>query len=505
MDHQILLAIFLLAFIIIRIWIKKSKSNIKQEPNLPPGPWKLPLIGNMHLFIGTLPHRCLRDLAKKHGPVMHLQLGELSSVIISSPEAAQEVLKTHDLNFASRPYLPAASILFYDFTDIGFAPYGDYWRQLRKICTLELLSAKRVQSFRAIREEEVSNFIASISPKAGSPINLRKLLRALTSNVTARAAFGAKCKDQEAFSQVVQEAVQIVGGFSLADAFPSIKLLQLLSRRSFQLEKLHEKSDKILENIIQEHKTNRMTTSEIGYIDEVNDLVHVLLNLQDHGDLDIPLTGSNIKAVIQDMFSAGGETTSMTIEWAMSEMVKNPKVLEKAQAEVRQVFDKKGGVCEEGLSELKYLKLVMKETLRLHPALPLLLPRESKERCKINGYEIPAKSRVIINGWAIGRDPKYWIEAERFYPERFLESSIDFRGVNFEFIPFGAGRRICPGIAFGMANVELPIAQLLYHFDWKPTDGRKPEDLDMTEVFGATVARKHDLCLIPIPYHSYAN
>ncbi|WRX20237.1 Cytochrome P450 - like 10 [Theobroma cacao] len=193
MDHQILLAIFLLAFTIIRIWIKKSKSNIKQEPNLPPGPWKLPLIGNMHLFIGTLPHRCLRDLAKKHGPVMHLQL------------------------------------------DIGFAPYGDYWRQLRKICTLELLTAKRVQSFRAIREEEVSNFIASISPKAGSPINLRKLLRALTSNITARAAFGAKCKDQEALSQVVQEAVEIVGGFSLADAFPSIKLLQLLSGRSFQL------------------------------------------------------------------------------------------------------------------------------------------------------------------------------------------------------------------------------------------------------------------------------
>ncbi|KAK8527028.1 hypothetical protein V6N12_054256 [Hibiscus sabdariffa] len=498
MNPQILVAVLL---VFIWIWIKKSKSKTP-EGKLPPGPWRLPLIGHMHLFIGSLPHRCLRDLANKHGPVLHLKLGELSNFIVSSPEAAREVMKIHDLNFASRPYLPAARILFYDFTDIGFAPYGDYWRQLRKICTLELLSVKRVQSFRAFREEEVSNFVASIRSKAGSPVSLRNLLRPLTSNITARAAFGAKCEDREAFSQVVQEAVEIFGGFSIVDAFPSSKLLQLVSGRSFQLEKLHRKSDEILEKIIQEHRADRLKTSKSGDNDEQNDLVHVLLNLQEHGNLEIPLTDSNIKAVIQDMFSAGGETTSMTIEWAMSEMLKNPRVMEKAQAEVRRVFDRKGEVNEGGLCELKYLKLVMKETLRLHPALPLLLPRESKESCEINGYEIPAKSRVIINGWAIGRDPRYWAEAETFNPERFLDSSIEFKGVHFEYIPFGAGRRICPGIAFGMANVELPIAQLLYHFDWKLAGGEKPEDLDMDEVFGATVARKHDLCLVPIPYHS---
>ncbi|KAE8680312.1 Detected protein of unknown function [Hibiscus syriacus] len=166
MDPQILLAIILFALTVVWIWMNKSSSKT-QQGKLPPGPWKLPLIGNMHHFISSLPHRCLRDLANRHGPVM--------------------------------PYLPAARILFYDFTDIGFASYGDYWRQLRKICALEQLRAKR----------------------AGSPVNLRKLLRALTSNITARAAFGAKCKDREAFSQVVQEAVEIVGGFSLTDAFLS--------------------------------------------------------------------------------------------------------------------------------------------------------------------------------------------------------------------------------------------------------------------------------------------
>jgi cytochrome P450 len=198
------------------------------------------------------------------------------------------------------------------------------------------------------------------------------------------------------------------------------------------------------------------------------------------------------------MFTAGGETSSWTVVWAMSEMVKNPKVMEEAQSEVRRVFDKKGFVDETEFHQLVYLKSVIKETLRLHPSLPLLLPRESRERCKINGYEIPAKTRILVNAWAIGRDPRYWIEAESFKPERFANSLIDFNGTNFEYIPFGAGRRMCPGLAFGIPNVELPLAQLLYHFDWKLPNGMKNEELDMAESFGISVGRKHDLCLIPI-------
>jgi cytochrome P450 len=182
----------------------------------------------------------------------------------------------------------------------------------------------------------------------------------------------------------------------------------------------------------------------------------------------------------------------------MSEMVKNPKVMEKAQSEVRRVFDKKGFVDETEFHQLIYLKSVIKETMRLHPSLPLLLPRESRERCKINGYEIPAKTRILVNAWAIGRNPRYWIEADSFKPERFVNSLIDFKGTNFEFIPFGAGRRMCPGMTFALPNVELPLAQLLYHFDWKLPNGMKNEELDMAESFGITVGRKHDLCLIPI-------
>ena len=199
------------------------------------------------------------------------------------------------------------------------------------------------------------------------------------------------------------------------------------------------------------------------------------------------------------MFGAGSETSSTTLDWAMAEMIKNPGVMKKAQDEVREVFSRKGSVDETGISEMKYLKSVVKETLRLHPPFPLIL-RESREQCEINGFEIPVKTRIMINVWAMGRDPRYWIDSESFIPERFLDSSIDFRGNNFEYISFGAGRRICPGIAFALINVELPLAFLLYHFDWKLPTGMKHEDWDMTESYGSTLKRKDALKLIPVAY-----
>lgn len=182
----------------------------------------------------------------------------------------------------------------------------------------------------------------------------------------------------------------------------------------------------------------------------------------------------------------------------MAEMLKNPRILKKAQDEVRSVFDGKNQVQECSFHELHYLKLVIKETLRLHPPGPLLLPRESRERREINGYEIPAKSWVLINAWAIGRDPKHWVEAESFKPERFLEKAVDFKATTMEYIPFGAGRRICPAIAFGIANIEIQLAMLLYHFDWVLPHGMKPEELDMKEASGLSGRMKLDLKVIPI-------
>ncbi|KAI5334247.1 hypothetical protein L3X38_024380 [Prunus dulcis] len=465
--------------------VKRGKTK-DSAINLPPGPWKLPFIGNIHQLVGSQPHHALRNLANRYGPLMHLRLGEVSTIVVSSAEYAKEVMKTHDVMFASRPPLLASTIMSYGSTNIGFAPYGDYWRQLRKICTLELLSPKRVQGFRPIREEEAMNLMEWIALREGSPINLTEEIYSSTYTVTSRAAFGI-----------------YKGGsrLDLADVFPSVKLLNLIGGIRPKLERLHKETDRIMENIIKEHKKDR-ATSESGEGKAEEDLVDVLLKFHERGNgFEFSLTTDNIKAVILDIFGAGSETSATAVDWAMSEMIKNPRIMKIAQDEVREVFNTKGRVDETCIREMKYLNSVIKETLRLHPPAPLLLPRECRESCEINGYEIPVRTKVIVNGWAIGRDPNYWTEPEIFYPERFLDSSIDYKGTNFEYIPFGAGRRICPGISYGLANVELPLAFLLYHFDWKLPNGKNHEDLDMTEAFGITVRRKEDLHLIPIPYH----
>ncbi|KAF6153779.1 hypothetical protein GIB67_001012 [Kingdonia uniflora] len=490
-----------LTFILIFFIIMVKKGGKKAQ--LPPGPWKLPIVGNMHQLISGLPHHSLRNLAKIHGPLMHINLGEVSTIVISSPKMAEEVMKTHDFKFLDRPPPLSAVIMTYNCTDVAFAPYGAYWRQLRKFCILELLSAKRVQSFRLLREEEVSNLIGNISlsiSRAGAgfmPVNLSEKVFSLTNDITSRAAFGEKCKDKHVFLSTMKQVFTFTSGFHLADLFPSIKFLNAISGTKAKIEKLQREIDRILNTIIKEHKENK-TGANIGESEE--NLVDVLLKLQEASDLDFPITTDNIKAVILDIFTAGTETSSTAVEWAMSELMRNPREMEKVQTEVRQVFNGKLKVDEAHIHELSYLKVVIKETLRLHPPLPLLLPRECREKCEINGYKIPTKTKVIVNAWAVGRDSECWKDAEMFKPERFITGNVDYNGTNFEFIPFGAGRRICPGISFGIANVELLLAQLLYHFNWSLPNGAKPEELDMTEAFGTTVRRKTDLYLVPTLY-----
>ncbi|KAK9025968.1 hypothetical protein V6N11_038821 [Hibiscus sabdariffa] len=493
-----LFASFLFLSVAVKILkkVKASESNIQQ---LPPGPWRLPLIGNLHQLVGSLPHCILRDLADQHGPLMHLQLGETSNIVVSSPEIAKEVLITHGTVFAERPYVTAINTITYGYRDIAMAPYGNYWRQVRKICTVELLTAKRVKSFESIRQEEVSNLVQYVSSKEGSPINLSKKIFRSTYGITSRSAFGSsKYNDMDSYSSIVEEIVKLASGFSIADMYPSSRVLRLMSGMSKKLETLFEKSDKILQGIIDEHR-GRLEGGRTGDEGEDvrEDLITVLLKIQQLGELELPLSDNDIKAIIWDVFSGGSETSSTIVDWAMSEMMKNPRVLKKAQNEVRDVCNGKGEVDEASIQELKYLALVIKETLRLHPSFPLLVPRESREDCEINGYRIPAKTKVIVNAWAIARDPKHWTEPEKFYPERFLNSSSDYKGSNMEFIPFGAGRRICPGILFALPNMELPLAKLLYHFDWKLPNAMGHENLDMTEAFGITVRRKDDLILIP--------
>ena len=290
-------------FILVIYW-KRSKAK-GQSHKLPPGPWKLPLIGNLHQLFFSLPHRSLRDLAKKYGPIMQLQLGEVLAIIISSPKVVEEVLKTHDTALANRPSVLAIEAMSYGNSGIVFAPYGDYWRQMRKICVSKLLSAKRVQSFRRIREEEVNSLVESISLSEGVPINLSEKIFSSTYCIASRASIGKKCKYEKEFISLIQETFNLSGGFDLPDLFPSLKFLGFLTGMKSALEKIQQNLDKILDDIVNEHKMKRIATStnkhEPGPGDEDgnDDLVDVLLKLQEMGELEFSVTSNHIKAVTQ--------------------------------------------------------------------------------------------------------------------------------------------------------------------------------------------------------------
>ncbi|CAN1746442.1 Premnaspirodiene oxygenase [Linum perenne] len=508
MEEQIILLFFFFSAFLIIAWNinKRSSKSDNYYNTLPPSPpWKLPVIGHMLHLLGSPPHHRLRDLAKSYGPhLMFLQLGETRNVVVSSAESAREVMKTHDINFANRPVMLAGTIIAYDSTDVALAPYGAYWRQLKKICTVELLSSKRVQSFRHVREEEVSRYVDRIlsSTSAGGGVDLTKETRRYTSTVIARSAFGEKCGEADEYMRLLKDVMVLAGGFNVDDMFPSMTWLHVLFGVRSKMEKASRGLDKILGGILNEHKRQRRGHDDD--VEERGDFVDILLKVQENGELEIPLTDDNIKAIIHDMFTGGSDTTSAITEWAMSEMLRNPRVLNKAQEEIRQhphLFNASKNIVEEAnIGELKYLKLVIKEALRLHPPVAMLVPRTNVEMCEIDGYTIPANTKVIINAWSIGRDPKYWSQPEMFYPERFIDSNHDYKGSNFEYIPFGAGRRMCPGVTFGMTNVELILANLLYHFDWVLPNEKRFADLDMTELFGITVYRKTNLCLVPTPY-----
>ncbi|XP_065864582.1 cytochrome P450 71D445-like [Euphorbia lathyris] len=495
------ISIITLLFIILIL--KKLKT--KKSPNLPPGPWSIPLLGSMHHLLGYIPHQRMRDLSKKYGPIMHLKFGETSNIIISSPEIAKQIFKTHDITFSQRPLMLSAKGISYNYKDITFAAYGDYWRQLRKISTMELLTVKRVRSFRHIREEESSRLVEAIgsSEPAGKPVNFSWLITYTIYRIVSRAAFRKIWNKEDVFLSCLKKLKMELGrGVSVADAYPSIKWLQKFSSIKARADKLQEPIDEIFQGILDEHKAARK--GEVSKVKDddgkVEDLVDVLLNLQEEGGYEFPLCDDTIKAMIMDAFVAGTDTSSTAIVWGMAQLMRHPKVMAKVQAEIREKYNAKGTVDEETLQELNYFSLVVKETLRLHPPAPLLVPRECRESCVIAGYDIPVKSKIMVNMWAMARDESIWEDATEFKPERFLGSSLDYKGNNYEYIPFGSGRRICPGITLGIANIELPFAKLLFHYDWKLGAGMKPEDVDMEEDIGASAKRKNDLYLIPVPY-----
>ncbi|XP_071725025.1 cytochrome P450 71AP13-like [Rutidosis leptorrhynchoides] len=500
-DHIYVLFTGIFLAILMKYLLTKSKSCRKLK--LPPGPRKFPIIGNLHhLLDSSSTHLTLHNIGDKYGPIFYLQLGQIPTVVISSARLAEEIMKTHDLATCSRPRLFSAKYLFFNCAEVAFSPYGVYWRGVRKICTLELLSAKRVQSFSFIREQEVAHLVSRIVQSYPGTTNLSKIIGLYANDTICRMALGRDYSgggdyDRHGFQSMLEDYQELVGGFSIGEFFPSMEFVCTLTGFKSKLQQTFRRFDKFFDEVIDEHLKNNSQGEK-----KQKDLVDVLLDIQKNGSTDVSLTMDSVKGIIMDMFVAGTDTTFITLDWGMTELLMNPRVMQKAQNEVRSILQDRRVVEESDLPHFQYMQAVIKETLRLHPPAPVLLPRESTQDLKIDGYDIPAKTRIYINARKIGRDPISWKNPDTFEPERFIDSGINYKGQNFELIPFGAGRRKCPGITFGEANIELALAQLLHSFDWELPHGISPKDLDLKEVFGITMHRIENLKVIAKPHFS---
>ncbi|XP_061344801.1 cytochrome P450 71AU50-like [Gastrolobium bilobum] len=481
----------ILAFL-TSLWLWRSKEKAKR---LPPGPIGLPILGSLHK-LGANPHRDLHQLAQKHGPIMHLRLGFVPTIVVSSPQAAEQFLKTHDLVFASRPPVEAAKYIAWEQRNLSFGEYGSYWRNMRKMCTLELLSHTKINSFRDMRQEELDLLINHLIEEArdGVAVDISAKVGSLSADMSCRMILGKKYMDKDldekGFKAVMQEAMHLAAAPNIGDYIPYIGKLDLqgLTKR-FKL--VHKIFDDFFEKIIDEHMQSENRE------DKIKDFVDVMLGFVGSEVSEYSIERPNIKAVLLDMLAGSMDTSATAIEWALSELLKHPRVMKKLQTELQTVVGMKRKVEESDLDKLEYLDMVIKESLRFHPVAPLLIPHQSMEDCMVGDFFIPKKSRVIINAWAIMRDPSAWKEPEKFLPERFEGSNIDIRGRDLQMIPFGSGRRGCPGLQLGLTVVRSVVAQLVHCFDWKLPNDMLHTDLDMTEEFGLTLPRAKHLFAIP--------
>ncbi|XP_076902531.1 flavonoid 3'-monooxygenase-like [Bidens hawaiensis] len=439
-----------------------------RHPNrLPPGPTPWPIVGNLP-HLGTVPHHSLAALAAKYGPLMHLRLGFVDVVVAASASVASQFLKTHDANFASRPPNSGAEHIAYNYQDLVFAPYGPRWRMLRKICSVHLFSAKALVDYRHVRQEEVAILTRALVSAGESPVKLGQLLNVCTTNALARAMLGRRVfgdgdPKADEFKDMVVEMMVLAGEFNIGDFIPALDWLDLqgIARK---MKKLHARFDSFLNTILEEHKSGE------GGASSHRDLLSKLISLKDDADGEGgKLSDVEIKALLLNLFAAGTDTSSSTVELAMAELIRNPQILRQAQEEMDNVVGRGRLVTESDLGQLTFLQAIVKETFRLHPSTPLSLPRIASEGCEVDGYYIPKGSTLLVNVWAIARDPKFWTEPLEFRPTRFLpggeKPNVDVKGNDFEVIPFGAGRRICVGISLGLRMVQLLLATLVQTFD----------------------------------------
>ncbi|CAN1761539.1 2-methylbutanal oxime monooxygenase [Linum perenne] len=375
----------------------------------------------------------------------------------------------------------------------AFSPYSDYWQEMRKLFIFELLSMKRVHTFSYARDQHVDKMVERVKEAAarGEAVNLSKLVFNVADGIIGTVAFGGLYAQDEfegGFVKVMEEAMDMLNGFHAEDFLPIAgKVVDWLTGATTRWEKTFRKLDGFFEKIIALHlDPNRKKP-------EHDDVVDVLIGLMKDQSASFQITNDHLKAILMI------DTSAVTVGWAFSELLRNPRIMSKAQSEIRSLVGPNQNRAEtQHVDKFNYLELIIRETFRKHPPIPLLVPHFCMKHCKIDGYDILPGTQIIVNAYSLGHDPKTWADPESFYPERFQGSDVDYKGSHFELIPFGAGRRICPGLAMGTTAVKSMLANLLYHFDYELPGGMRLEDFPMEAAGGLTIHNKHDVVVVAV-------
>ncbi|CAK8533665.1 unnamed protein product [Lathyrus sativus] len=491
----------------------------KKEAPIAKGSW--PILGHLPIFYGTQsPHRVLGALADKYGPIFTIKLGSKHALIVNNWEMAKECFTTNDMALSSRPNLVATQHMAYKGAMFGNAPYGPYWRNLRKIATLEILTNRRVKQQQHIRASEVRTSIKELfdvwsrkNSESNSSnyvlVDMKQWFTQLTFNMVLRMVvgkryFGARTNVDEEEAQrsvkALKKMMHLFGVITVGDVIPCLKLFDL----GGHVKAMNETSKELDEVLVEWLKERRHERSLGEKVDgEDKDIMDVLLSLLDGKTIEGFDCDTIIKATIMTLFTGGTDTSSVTLLWAICLLLKNPLAMKKAKEELDIHIGKERYVNESDISKLSYIQAIVKETLRLYPPAPLSIPHEFSTDCTVGGYHVKKGTRLITNLWKIHTDPNVWQNPLEFKPERFLTThkDVDVKGKHFELLPFGSGRRICPGISFGLQMVHYSLASFLHSFDiLNPTTS---ERVDMTEEFGITNTKATPLEVLVKPCLSF--
>ncbi|XP_030948780.1 flavonoid 3'-monooxygenase-like [Quercus lobata] len=481
------------------LWAAKKS----RKPPLPPGPRGLPLLGYLP-FLGTNLHRKFEELAGLYGPIYKVWLGQKLCVVISSPSLVKEVVRDQDRIFANRDPPIAARVATYGGADIAFSSYGPDWKKLRKIFVREMLSNSNLDGSYTLRREEVKKSIRNVYDKIGTPIDLGLLAFVTAVNAVMNMVWGDSLQGEEGtkigaeFKRLVGEQMVLMGKPNVSDFFPGLAMfdLQGIERKG---KRIVQWIERILDSAIEKRMNSNTGKNEgTGQMEQRKDFLQLLLELREQDGAATSISMRQVKAMLMDILVGGTDTTSTMVEWVMAELMQHPEAMRKVNEELTEFVGLDSLVEESHFPKLHYLDAVIKETFRLHPALPLLLPRCPSQSSTVGGYYIPKGCMVWLNVWAIHRDPKIWENPLEFQPERFLNesSNLDYFGNSFNYIPFGSGRRICAGLPLAEKTLMYILASLLHSFEWKLPHGT---ELEFSDNFGIVTKKLNPTVAVPTP------